>query len=163
MKFRYTVKRNNGFVLSKIFNLEEIEGLIFNQWMKANIININNIIRDQFTGLNDINKKEIYEGDIIKAPDRKIKFKAHNGDPEEWYWKEDYPSIYCSIGDIIIVTRCDLTGGFHPFSDYDSDCGYYNNSEYFEIIGNIHKNPELLDVIVDLDPDADIEGAFKRD
>lgn len=71
----------------------------------------------QYTGINDCNGKEIYEGDIIKVFDGcKNKF---NEEPSlvEFYYGAFNPRGYCV---------CDL-----------SKC---------EIIGNIYENPELMEV-----------------
>lgn len=65
---------------------------------------------EQFTGLHDINSKEIYEGDIVKVG--KMKYFA------EIKWNN-------------------FLGRW--------DCEPYTWSVYnFEIIGNIHQNPELI-------------------
>ncbi len=70
----------------------------------------------QFTGRKDKNGKEIYEGDIFKAP--------HDFGP----------------GGFSVRTA---SVAFHPEDGYQWN---YWKLDELEIIGNIHENPELLDV-----------------
>lgn len=76
----------------------------------------------QFTGLTDKNGRKIFEGDIVKFPHGT---KSMNGKIE--YIEED-----------CIYYLTDKTGRV-PF-------GVFFNSFELEIIGNIHDNPEMLEV-----------------
>ena len=75
----------------------------------------------QFTGLTDKNGKRIFEGDIIKR---------------FWLGSE---IIYCVIYDgesARFIGKAMNKSGFTTFD---------NDGEMFEVIGNIHDNPELLE------------------
>ena len=87
----------------------------------------------QYTGLKDKNGKEIYEGDIVKIH-------KHNFD---YGFKKD------EIGQIKFI---DGAFGFYReeskneyyFNDLATESGY-RELEYYEVIGNIYDNPELLE------------------
>ena len=81
----------------------------------------------QFTGLYDKNGKPIFEGDII----REIDF---------WDKPEDYTRQ---------VEWKDTSCGFEPFSDSEENCGHCGGGVIpgdCVVVGNIHDNPELLEV-----------------
>lgn len=77
-----------------------------------------NVIIEQYTGLSDVNGVEIYDGDIIP------------------YRGENY--------------QVEMCGTSWTLKDYE-ECDYYGHDapelqdwSEFEVIGNIHQNPELL-------------------
>ena len=79
---------------------------------------------EQYTGLKDKNDKEIYEGDIVRWSFKGMNNRLiHTADAVEWksYAEEEWP--YSTIS---------------GFTLPDSEDGY-------EVIGNIHENPELLE------------------
>ena len=84
----------------------------------------------QSTGLTGKNGKKIFEGDIV--------------DVSRQWWNAAGPA---NIGKPIVSVEFDEgTCGFYPFSVYDCDCGVYIEASESEVIGNIHDNPELLEV-----------------
>ena len=87
----------------------------------------------QYTGLNDKNGKEIYEGDIVKITEKEkiskhkvISMKPIIADIE---WSEEYLTY------TLITTS--VKDAFESLTDYLDECD-------IEVIGNIYDNPELL-------------------
>lgn len=77
---------------------------------------LNNLM--QYTGLNDKNGKEIYEGDIFKDADGSL-------------FKVSY-----DVEELIYIVNC-------IGEDYSWNISRFKTDE-FEVIGNIYENPELL-------------------
>ena len=84
-------------------------------------------IPEQFTGLKDVNGKDIYEGDIIKffGANKKIKAKNEFG---------------------IIIYKADRYGAGFDSIIQNKEHGYGGiNIAQDVVVGNVHMNPELLE------------------
>lgn len=84
-------------------------------------------IPEQFTGLKDVNGKDIYEGDIIKffGANKKIKVKNEFG---------------------IIIYKADRYGAGFDSIIQNKEHGYGGiNIAQDVVVGNVHMNPELLE------------------
>lgn len=78
---------------------------------------------EQYAGLKDKNGKEVYDGDVVK----KIIFEGTVQYSE-------------NATDIVTIDHRGVT----PCGHCDIDCGESEKGEYWEVIGNIHENRELL-------------------
>jgi len=96
----------------------------------------------QFTGVLDLHGVEVYEGDIIKVLDRD--WPSQLGDFPDLSHEEYIDSI-ASICQVVyepaefFLKQIRGKGHFSP-----SLSGVYGR-DYFEVIGNIYENPELLE------------------
>ena len=81
----------------------------------------------QSTGLHDRTGVEIWEGDIVTLGG---------------WWDASGSAGYERPE--VLVEWVESDCGFHPFANYDSDCGVQHQPELCVVIGNIHNNPELL-------------------
>jgi uncharacterized phage protein (TIGR01671 family) len=114
------------------------------QWDKLEMHHFydDDVILMQYTGLKDINGKEIYDGDIAKyityddiyySDKNNYEFKINQvmwgetGDSDGWLHDKHYEWII----------------GEDSLADVADSC--YADKMYFEIIGNIYENPELLE------------------
>ena len=97
----------------------------------------------QFTGLTDKNGKKIFEGDIIKSDNGKqsavsvVKF------------GENYPKMFYRMLDMSSPGRKHLPAiGFYAESVDKGEEMILFQSPCVTVIGNVHDNPELLEVNV---------------
>ena len=87
----------------------------------------NQVILMQYTGCRDKNGIEIYEGDVIKDKYYKIWL-------VQWY-----------VGAFVITNKIPDSDG--QTSTYSHFSNLSNHHFYFEVIGNMWDNPELLEVV----------------
>lgn len=78
---------------------------------------------EQFTGLKDVNGKDIYEGDILKTKAGLIQIVEQG---------------------ILETDREDIISGFYANNLSDDKPHTFSYDD--EVIGNVHANPELLEV-----------------
>ena len=104
----------------------------------AEFIEVDSYTVGQYTGIKDDNGKKIFEGDIIKADNGKqssisvVKF------------GEYYPKLFFAMLDMYCPgTRHLNANGFYAETTKHEDMILFE-SRYFEVIGNIHDNTELL-------------------
>ena len=105
----------------------------------------------QYTGLKDKNGKEIYEGDIVKF------HYFFLGGGEEGVWESEHQAIGVLTWGLYGWAVSSIRGEhWQGYTGYDAGEGESNilelmmmnessiHEESFEIIGNIHENPELI-------------------
>ena len=98
---------------------------------------IENIDLMQFTGLHDKNGVKIDEGDILKSESELFTHfgKVATGEFDETYREVKW--LLDSWGTVVLKSKTIVAGA--------ESKGLKVNSEYGEVIGNIHQNPELME------------------
>jgi uncharacterized phage protein (TIGR01671 family) len=90
---------------------------------------------EQFTGLLDLQGKEIYEGDIV--------FAAYTWPIDDEDWNEDK-----ELFEVVWKnTQYGRKPGWELVKIKDKDLQFYGewpDSQFIKIAGNVHQNPELL-------------------
>ena len=107
---------------------------IMPMWVNS-LIEVDPETAGQFTGLYDKNGKQIFENDIVK-------FKEAERFTED---EEPCESPNITTGKGVVKYK---DGAFYP-RPYRWDCGdhWYSHGIFdVEVIGNIHDNPELLEI-----------------
>ncbi len=101
-------------------------------------INTEDMILMQYTGLKDKNGKEIYEGDILKCTSPMVKILSG----------KKTGKISVTIYSIIWLPNQARFATKNPKRDREEPFALSQNriSDYYEVIGNIFENPELLEV-----------------
>lgn len=125
IKFRYMLQHDEtGRITWQIFTLEDISSRLYLD-MPGRFAQYEIFAKDQYTGLRDKDGAEIYEGDIarfmgLRDPYAVIEFQK--GSFGYMCWPGRRLQSFCTFSGVC--------GGF--------------KSEDWEVIGNIHENPELL-------------------
>lgn len=84
----------------------------------------------QYTGLKDRNRKEIYEGDIVKFLDEKMHYCE---------FRNEFVNIGKIFFDNCQVMGWDITNRHMGIEEV------WHYREYIEVVGNIYESPDLLD------------------
>lgn len=103
----------------------------------------------QFTGLTDCNEKKIFEGDIIRYAD----YDEYQHYRESLKHPEEYEGIsfenLWTVDEVVYGIKVDYPA--FDLNKHDFDCNGLAELKcamqfYYEVIGNKHDNPELLEV-----------------
>jgi uncharacterized phage protein (TIGR01671 family) len=133
IKFRAWHKEWKIFVNDFLIDQDGIQYVHLNQDLERTYC----LDISQYTGLKDINGKEIYEGDIVNH--RYLVEPVDLLNPE---YEESIGEIYWSVQEAMFA----LNYGYHKNITW----GLGGKGESFEIIGNIYENPELFEKVNDI-------------
>ena len=100
----------------------------------STLLLITQIQRKWFNDLSYKNGKEIYEGDIVRT--NKSKYKRFD---EDGIYEVYFNKFLCHYA--LIASRCEWE---HKHEQYDNYELTGAKTKDFEVIGNIHKNKELM-------------------
>lgn len=152
IKFRAWDKVNSNMIYSPIWisdtygersgviGLDGSVGLIFKSSRGLEIKEVKNqFILQQYTGLKDKNGKEIYEGDILEFTDKWEWYRSSYGIKMNFAGQSELKELQEKYAAEPMHRR---EVKFDPLEGYGLSKG--DLEYYFEIIGNIYENPELL-------------------
>lgn len=139
IKFRAKDKRSGEWCIGELHLLSRVPHIHINLDVLSSIP-IDPDTVGQFTGLKDINGKEIYEGDIVDVAVSPINYVGKDPTPYHRicvcvYQKENAAFIYERAGKNY-KRKLSRNWKYKVMGSYDI--------QNTEIIGNIHDNPELL-------------------
>ena len=119
--------------------------LLFFDYMDC--MNDTNLIPMQCTGLKDKNGKLIYEGDIIEVQYLGAQIALFRNEYSDQPKNERFAVIYDDTVNQYVCTNYEYrkTCEVHSLDFYKIQINTEN--KLYEVIGNVHKNPELLEEI----------------
>lgn len=121
IKFRAWIK--TGIETYDYVKPMTIQQMIHSKKSTFSLKQLNDLVDfEQFTGLTDVNGKDIYEGDIVQSNYK--------------YAQPKISQIIMEDGNSYIAGEDLATGNEMLVSDHVDE---------IEVIGNVHENPELLD------------------
>lgn len=135
MWYPETKTNDNCFTTLHFFNGGGIDWGLYDSIFENRIVSGEYGAIMQFTGLKDKNDKEIYEGDIVQLSDN-------------WLFKDKELCVieYHQYGIPYIIQRYlknKPNQGDYNF-DYLKDSSISGCEPFYEVIGNIYENPEII-------------------
>jgi len=132
IKFRIWNTRINSrgfFSFGEDIRLNDNKGVhLDGDQLKYLFENQSEYIINQFTGLLDKNNKEIFEGDVLKIPDKEMS--------ESRIFIE-----YCHVW-YSVFTGSWVVSYNHLYSETSDDL--YEHTHKYEVVGNLFENPDLI-------------------
>lgn len=109
------------------------------EWAFGNMLNDDRYSVMQYTGLTDKNRKEIYEGDIVKVLMTDWASKSDSDPRTIEEYLDDKSELY-----VIAFHRTEFSMLFKGDEDYPHYMRWGTHG-FIKVIGNIYENPEALE------------------